>query len=75
MQIYRVMSVMRPGSLLGSSRCTSSTSSAGAMEGPTLMPTGFAIPRKYSMCAPSLSFEGHKGYEISEQMHGLTTIK
>ena len=48
----REISVSRPGVASGSSRSTSSATSAGLALGPTFMPIGFAIRATKSMCAP-----------------------
>ena len=44
---YRVISTSFPSSLFGLRICTSSVSSSFFIDGPTLHPTGFEIPRKY----------------------------
>jgi hypothetical protein len=49
----RQMNVSRPGSLAGFSTWASATASSGETPGPILTPMGLAMPRKYSMCAPS----------------------
>ena len=48
----RVISVSRPGSLCGFKTCTSCCKCSSVTLVPIFTAIGFAMPRKYSMCAP-----------------------
>jgi hypothetical protein len=64
----RTIRTILPGSRAGLSRSSSASTSPGSAVGPTFTPTGFAMPRKNSTCAPS-------SWRVRSPIHGRWVVR